>query len=83
MRFTMCWIMEIDVSRSSAMTRTGIRFLETLGEAINLDSGAATSVGAIAGSGSLGAESMVDIAALVNPGARLRNMSTRGPRGRR
>ena len=45
---------------------------------INLDSGAATSVGALAGATSLGTETVVDIAALVNPGARLRNMSTRG-----
>jgi hypothetical protein len=45
---------------------------------INLDSGAATSLGAIAGVLSLGIESVVDIAALVQPGARLRNMSTRG-----
>ncbi|CAA9230108.1 MAG: hypothetical protein AVDCRST_MAG42-1081 [uncultured Chthoniobacterales bacterium] len=45
---------------------------------INLDSGAATSVGAIGGAASLGTDTVVDIAALVNPGARLRNMSTRG-----
>lgn len=45
---------------------------------INLDSGAATSVGPIGGAASLGTETVVDIAALVNPGARLRNMSTRG-----
>ena len=45
---------------------------------INLDSGAATSLGLLAGPVALGAESVVDIAALVNPGARLRNMSTRG-----
>jgi hypothetical protein len=37
---------------------------------INLDSGAATSVGPIAGATSLGTETVVDISALVNPGAR-------------
>jgi hypothetical protein len=45
---------------------------------INLDSGAATSVGPLASATALGTETVVDIAALVNPGARLRNMSTRG-----
>lgn len=45
---------------------------------INLDAGTATSVGPIAGTADLGTETVVDIAALVNPGARLRNMSTRG-----
>jgi hypothetical protein len=45
---------------------------------INLDTGAATSLGLLAGPAALGAESVVDIAALVNPGARLRNMATRG-----
>ncbi|HSH39750.1 MAG TPA: DUF4394 domain-containing protein [Chthoniobacterales bacterium] len=45
---------------------------------INLDSGAATSVGALGSGAALGTETVVDIAALVNPGARLRNMSTRG-----
>ncbi len=45
---------------------------------VNLDSGAATSVGAIADAASLGTETVIDIAALVQPGARLRNMSTRG-----
>ncbi len=45
---------------------------------INLDSGAATSLGLLAGPAALGVESVVDIAALVNPGARLRNLATRG-----
>lgn len=45
---------------------------------INLDSGAATLVGPIATPVDLGAETVVDISAAVNPGARLRNLSTRG-----
>lgn len=45
---------------------------------VNLDTGAATSLGLIATPASLGTETVVDIAASVNPGARLRNISTRG-----
>lgn len=45
---------------------------------INLDSGAATSVGLIADVVTLGTDSVVDIAANVNPGSRLLNISTRG-----
>jgi hypothetical protein len=46
--------------------------------AINLVSGAATTLGSIAGAGTLGTETIVGIAATVAPSSKLLNISTRG-----
>ena len=68
-----------DISGPTGVAFASLTFAATTNlYTINLDSGAATSVGLIATPVILGTETVDDISAAVLPGARLRNISTRG-----